>query len=252
MMRFWLPLLLAGGILLQGCAVVRSIAGGNIDREQYARAREATMLETRYTAALRLADRLQRNSRIDDADATLMLSEQLVNEAVGQLRGRRGWLDRTTPYTIDSIRAVLYHGSAIASLHLTARSEAHNVDVRLIMDCLLAFTPQDKALRIDIEPFNVVPAVQASGLLTAAEEIIEDVIRVKLGSLKEQFPPMLMPLSFEDTMPVDGVRSEVRSKVNLVLDSPRRLIAYNVRIMDVLLFDGMVVVTVQLDNVKGR
>ncbi len=252
MMRYWLPLLLAGGILLQGCAVVRSIAGGNIDREQYARAREATMLETRYTAALRLADRLQRNPRIDDADATLMLSEQLVDEAVGQLRGRRGWLDRATPYTIDSIRAVLYHGSAIASLHLTVRSEAHNVDVRLIMDCLLAFTPQDKALRIDIEPFNVVPAVQASGLLTVAEDIIEDVIRVKLGSLKEQFPPMLMPLSFEDSMPIDGVRSEVRSKVNLVLDSPRRLIAYNVRIKDVLLFDGMVVVTVQLDNVRGK
>jgi hypothetical protein len=53
-------------------------------------------------------------------------------------------------------------------------------------------------------------------------------------------------------MPIDGVRSEVRSKVNLVLDSPRRLIAYNVRIKDVLLFDGMVVVTVQLDNVRGK
>jgi hypothetical protein len=240
------------GMLLQGCALVKSIAGANIDRERYAFAREAAMLETRHIAALRLNERLQRGFSIDDADAALILSEQLVADAMQQLRGRRGWLDRNMPYTIDSIAAVLHHGSASASMKLSVRSEAQNVNVLLIMDCVLAFVPRGNDLLIEMDPFNVQPAVQAPGLLSVAEELIEDVIRVKLGSMKEEFPPVLMPLSFDDVFTIDGAKSEVRSKVNLVLDSPRRMLAYKLRIADLLVFDEMVVLTLNLGEVKGR
>jgi len=249
--RFFI-LIIAVAPILQGCALVRSIAGGNIDRERYAKAREAAMLETRYIAALRLADRLQRDVSPHDADATITLSERFIDESMQQLRGRSGWLDRGTPYVIDSIQTVLYHGSAIASMQLSVRAEAHKVDVHLIMDCLLAFTPEENALRIEMEPFNVFPAVQASGLLSIAEDIIEDVIRVKLGSLKEQFPPMLLPMTFTDVMPIEGVRSEIRGKVHLVLDSPRRLLGYSLDIRDVLIFDDRLMLTVALRNVQGR
>ncbi len=247
-----LILLFTLGLILQGCALVRGIAGANIDREQYAKAREAAMLETRYLAALRLANRMQKGFAPGDADATLMLSERLVNDAMQQLRGRRGWLDRQTPYTIDSVHTVLHHGSAIASLQLSVRSEAHDVDVKLVMDCALALLPREKELQIELDPFNVVPAVQAPGLLSAATEIIEDVIRVKLGSLNENFPPVLMPLTFEDFFTIDGVRNEVRSKVNVVLDSPRRMLSYRLKVKDLLIFDELVLVTLALSDVQGR
>jgi len=240
------------GLLLQSCSVVKSIAGGNIDRERYALAREAAMLETRNLAALRLNERLLRGFNIDDADASLILSERLINDAMQQLRGRKGWLDRQTPYTIDSIRTVLYPGSAIASLQLSVRSEAHDVNVRLLMDCALAFIPQGGELLIEMDPFNVQPAVQAAGLLSAAQEIIEDVIRVKLGTMKENFPPVMMPLSFEDIFVIDGMKSDVRGKVNVQLDSPRRMLAYSLKIKDLLVFDEMLVLTIALADVKGR
>ena len=252
MMTRILIILMALGFMLQGCALVRSIAGANIDREQYAKAREAAMLETRYLAAARQVDRMQRGFNADDADATLVLSERLVNDAMQKLRGRKGWLDRQTPYTIDSIRTILHPGSAIASLQLTVRSEANNVDVKLVMDCALAFIAKEKDLQVEMDPYNVVPAVQAPGLLAAAEDIIEDVIRVKLGSMKEEFPPVLMPLTFDDVFTIDGVRNEVRSKINVIIDSPRRMLAYKLKVKDLLIFDEMVLVTIALTDVKGR
>ncbi|MCZ7555291.1 MAG: hypothetical protein M5R41_02660 [Bacteroidia bacterium] len=252
MSRLFVLTVCIAGVLLQGCALVKSIAGGNIDRERYALAREAAMLETRHVAALRLNERLQRGFDVEDADATLILSEQLVADAMHLLRGRKGWLDRTMPYTIDSIATVLHHGSATASLKLSVRSETHDVDVSLLMDCVLAFVPQGNELVIEMDPFNVQPAVQAPGLLSVAEEIIEDVIRVKLGTMKDEFPPVRMPLSFDDVFTIDGTRNEVRSKVNIVLDSPRRMLAYKLRITDLLVFDEMVVLAISLGDVRGR
>lgn len=252
MIRLFVLTVCIAGVLLQGCALVKSIAGGNIDRERYALAREAAMLETRHVAALRLNERLQRGFNGDDADATLILSEQLVADAMLQLRGRKGWLDRSMPYTIDSIATVLHHGSATASLRLSVRSEDHDMNVLLLMDCILAFVPNGNELLIEMDPFNVQPAVQAPGLLSVAEELIEDVIRVKLGTMKENFPPVLMPLSFDDVFTIDGSRNEVRSNVNIVLDAPRRMLAYELRVEDLLVFDEMVVLTINLGNVRGR
>lgn len=238
--------------LLQGCGLVSSIAGGNVDRTRYAKAREAASLEVRHLAALRLSDRLVRGDDPENADLVLRLEEDLIRRMVQQLRGREGWIDAETRYVIDSLETELHHGSAFVALYLSVRSEGYDVDVGLVMDCILAFTPDDDALRVDFEPYNVSPDVSAPGLLSAAEDIIADVIRVRLGTLKEQFPPIRLPLGFDEQVPVDGTTTRVRGTPNLVITAPRRLVDYRLRIRDVLVFDDVAVVTVNLESLRVR
>ena len=238
--------------LLQGCGLVSSIAGGNVDRARYAKAREAASLEIRHLAALRLSDRLVRGDDPENADLVLRLEQDLLQRMVQQLRGRAGWIDPETRYVIDSLDAQLHHGSAFVALYLSVRSEGYDVDVGLVMDCILALTPDGDALRVDFEPYNVSPDVSAPGLLSTAEDLIADVIRVKLGTLKEQFPPIRLPLGFDELVPVDGSTTRVRGTPNLVITAPRRLVDYRLRVRDVLVFDSFALVTVNLESLRVR
>lgn len=239
-------------VTLQGCAVVRSIAGANVDREQYAKAREAASLDTRYRGALRLADRLQKGDDPGSADMVLQLQEDYLVRTLQQLRGRTGWLDAETHYTIDSVNAEMHPGSALVTLNLLARSEGYGVDLRLLMDCSLALIPDGDALVLEFEPYNVSPAATAGGILSSAEELIEDMIRVKLGTMKEQFPPIRLPLGFDDNISIDGTTSRVSGKPNLVITAPRRIVDYKLRIKDVLLFDKVALVGINLESIAVR
>jgi len=238
--------------LLSGCALVGSIAGGNVDRERYALAREAAAMDVRHRGALQLSERLLRDPDPSDADLVLQLEEDFVLRMLGQLRGRRGWLDVETPYVIDSIRGDLHHGSALVTMHLTVRSEAHGVDVRLLMDTQLAVLPDGDALRVEFEPYHVTPDVQAAGLLSAAEEVIADVIRVRLGTLREQFPPLRLPLGVDQQLTIDGSTSRVRGTPNLDIRIPRRLLSYSLQLRDVLIFDRHVLVSADLRTVRVK
>ncbi len=249
------PLMAVGAILLlllPGCAIVRSIAGGNVDHARYEKAREAASLETRYRGALLLADRLQKGADPADADLVLRLQEDFLVRTLQQMQGREGWLDEETRYRIDSVDARMYPGSALVTLDLLARNEGYGVDLRLIMDCQLALLPDGDALLLEMEPYNVVPAASASGLLAPAEQLIEDVIRVKLGSMKQQFPPLRLPLRFDDQVTIDGTMSKVSGTPNLVITAPRRIVDYNLRIKDILLFDRVALVSIDLESVAVR
>ncbi len=248
------PLILTGLLLplLTGCALVSSIAGGNVDRERYALAREAAALDVRHHAALKLSERLLRPPDPLDADLVLQLQEDLVLRLLGQLRGRRGWLDAETPYVIDSLHGDLHHGSALVTLHLRVRNEDYGVDVRLLMDTQLALLPDGDALRVEFEPYHVAPDVQAGGMLAAAEDLIADVIRVKLGTLRKQFPPLRLPLGIEDHIAIDGNSTRVRGTPNLVVSTPRRLLDYSMKIQDVLIFDRHLLVSVNLQSLRVK
>lgn len=239
-------------VTLQGCAVVHSFAGANVDHEQYAKAREAASLETRYRGALRLADRLQRGPDPGKADIVLQFQEEFLLRMLQQLRGRTGWLDAETRYRIDSVDAQMYPGSALVTLNLLAQNDGYGVDVRLLMDCQLALIPDGDALILEFEPYNVSPAATAGGLLSSAERLIEDVIRVKLGTMKEQFPPMRMPMGFDDSINIDGTTSTVKGTPNLVITAPRRIVDYKLRITDVLLFDNVALVGINLESIAVR
>ncbi|MBE0644780.1 MAG: hypothetical protein IH600_11920, partial [Bacteroidetes bacterium] len=236
-------------VSLQGCAVVRSVAGANVDHERYEKAREAASLETRYRGALLLADRLQKGDDPTKADIVVQLQEEFLVRTLQQLCGREGWLDAETRYRIDSVAARMFPGSALVTLNLLARSEGYGVDVRLLMDCQLALIPDGDALLLEIEPYNVTPAASAGGLLAPAERLIEDVIRVKLGTMKEQFPPMRLPLGFDDNISIDGTSSKVKGTPNLVITAPRRIVDYKLRVKDVLLFDRIALVGINLESI---
>lgn len=252
--RSVLPVLLASVLLplLAGCSLVGSIAGGNVDRERYALAREAAALDVRHRGALQLSERLLRDPDPSDADLVLQLEEDFVLRMLGRLQGRRGWLDAETPYVIDSIRGDLHHGSALVTLHLRVRSDAHGVDVHLIMDTQLALLPDGDALRVEFEPYQVTPDVRAGGLLSAAEDLIADVIRVRLGTLREQFPPLRLPLGIDQQLAVDGSTSRVRGTPNLDVQVPRRLVSYTLQLRDVLIFDRHVLVSADLRSVRVK
>ena len=162
------------GVTLQGCSLVRSLTGSNVDHERYALAREAASLEVRHRGALQLADRLTRGRDPFDADLVLQLQEDAILRMLQTLRGRQGWIDRETRYIIDSLDGDLHPGSAYVGLHLLVHNEDYGVDVRLLMDCELAFLPEDDHLVVEFEPYNVSPDVAAGGVLSVANSLIED------------------------------------------------------------------------------
>lgn len=251
-MKYLFPFILILLPFLQGCSLVRSFAGANVDHVRYEKARAAAALEMRYHGALRLADRLQRDPDPGSADIVLELREEFLVRTLQRLQGSEGWLDDRTSYRIDAVQAEMHPGSAIVTLDLLASNADYGVDVRLLMDCGLAFSPEGDELVMEFEPYNVIPAATAGGLLATAERLIEDVIRVRLGSLREQFPPVRLPLGFDDVTTIDGTSNRIQGTPNMHITTPRRLIDYRLRVVDVLLFDRVAVVGINLETMQVR
>ena len=239
-------------VALQGCSLVRSVTGSNVDHERFALAREAASLELRHRGALQLSERLTRGRDPFDADIVLQLQDDVILRMLQQLQGREGWIDRETRYVIDSLHGDLHPGSAFVALHLLVRNEDYGVDVHLVMDCEIAFLPEGENLIVEFEPYNVSPDVSAGGVLSVANSLIEDVIRVTLGPLRAQFPPMKLPLRIDDAVTLDGSHTVVRGTPNLDIVSPRRLVQYRMRIADVLLFDRHALIAVDLQKVEAK
>ncbi len=235
-----------------GCAVVRSMAGGNIDLEQFAAAREAVMMDVRMRGAEHLARRLQRPPAPEEADLLVTISEAGVRKAVQALVGVPGWLDAQTSYVIDSIDVHLRNGSGVLTLILRAHSTAYDVDVALAMDCALMLGMKDGELMAGYEPFNIAPVVKAGGLLSAAEDVIRDVIRVQLARMSRDIPPVKFPVDFTNQMSLEATTVEVRSKVNLDISSPRRVINYGVKVREVLMFDGRMLVALDMTKTEVK
>jgi hypothetical protein len=246
-------LLSAGALifLASGCAVVRTMAGANIDAERFERAREAATWKVRSDAAAELAARLAKGP-VDDADITVTLGEALVNKAAAQLTGCRGWIDASTDYTITSVAVALRSGSAIASLSLTAHNDAWAVDVELVMDCVLTFAIEKDMLVSRYEPFNIAPVVRTDGVLGGMEDIIRDLIKVKVSRLGQDLPPMTYPVDLTNTLPVTASHVPVRGPVNLILDSPARNVLLRLRLKEVLIFDRKAVVALTLAGAEVR
>lgn len=238
--------------LLQGCTVVRTISGTDIDPERFAKAREAAVVDMRTRSALALSERLANGTPLDSADTGMFLSERLVNDAARQMIGGRGWIDPGTPYRIDSLWIRLHPGSALATLRLAVRSETYGVDIDLLMDCLLTFRMDRGELAADFEPFNISPVVSAGGLLASADELIRDLVKVKLARMREELPPMRFPVEFTNQIAIERSRTEVKGKPRLVIDFPRRVINSSVQLREILVFDGSVYLSFALRDIDVK
>ena len=146
----------------------------------------------------------------------------------------------------------LRSGSAIASLGLKAHNNDWFVDVDLVMDCVLTFSIEKDMLVSRYEPFNIAPVVRAGGLLGGMEDIIRDMIKVKVSRLGQDLPPLLYPVDLTNTLPVAATRVPVRGPVNLTLDSPARAMLLRFRMKEVLIFDKKAVVALNLAGVQAH
>ena len=223
-------------LLFTGCFILRPFAGANIDIEQLQKAREAKVLEIRRDGALRLSQRLANSDSIQNADLSFYFSEALLNKAASQLDSTTGWLDSLTSYSIRSIRIKLYNGSAIATVSMAAFSHEYDVDVNLLMDCILAFKIDSGKFYAKLEPFNVVPNVKASGMIASLEGIIQDIITMKLSTLSDNLPPIQFPVDFNNQFPVQGNSVQVRSVLNMNVTTPPHTLTYSLVLKEVIIF----------------
>lgn len=237
-LRFLFPLVAVtlAAVALQGCFIIRPFAGADVNIAQLQKAREATVLQVRLNGARRLSDRMANGDPVENADMTFSFSEALLNKAASQLDSTKGWLDSLTSYSIRNIRVKLYNGSAIATIAMSAYSHQYDVNVNILMDCILAFSVDSGAFSATLEPFNVVPNVKAKGITAALEGIIQDVVTAKLSTISDNLPPIRFPVDFTNQFPVQASSVRVRSGLNMNIGTPAQTLQYSLTLKEVLIF----------------
>lgn len=240
--------LIAACILgVSSCSLLRGIAGAELDPEQFRLAREARMMEVRASAAAALQKRLAAGDPIDNADVLLFINERLLNKAAAQLDSSRGWLDQETRMLIRHASVRLYNGAAILTLDLDAASETYPVAVRMKLDCLLYLALDEKQrLAGRMEAFNISPEVETGGLLAGQEELVRNIISLRLASMGERLPPFILPLDFSRQTAIDGVQFRTREKIDMTIASPRRLVETKFRLKEILLFESKALVALDV------
>lgn len=223
-------------LFFSGCFILRPVAGANIDIEQLQKAREAKVLEVRLAGAERLSQRMAKGDSVGNADLTFYFSEALLNKASSQLDGATGWIDSLTSYNIHSIRVKLYNGSSIATVSLSAFNHEYDVDVNLLMDCVLSFKIDSGKFYATLEPFNVVPNVKAGGMIGQFDGIIQDIVTLKLSTLSDNLPPIQFPVDFNNQFPVQANSVQIRTGMNMNVSTPAHILKYSLALKEVLIF----------------
>jgi hypothetical protein len=246
---FYAVTLISLGISVQGCFILRPFAGANVDIAQLQKAREAKVMQIRLAGAQKLADRMTHGDSISNADMSFYFSEGLLNKAASQLDSTTGWLDSLTSYTIRTIRVKLYNGSAIATINMAAFNHQYDVDVNLLMDCILAFSIDSGKFYATLEPFNVVPNVRASGMIASLEGIIQDILTMKLSTLSDNLPPIQFPVDFNNRFPVQANSVHVRTGLNMDISTPAQTLSYSLELKEVLIFREKLFVAMNVKKV---
>ncbi len=253
---FWI-FLLTLGTASSGCFIIRSAAGASFDHEQIQKAREAKTLEIKLQSAQHLQQRLSSNIPFDNADISFYFNQEMLNKAASQLDSTAGWLDSLNSYLIRSIRVTLNNGSAIATLSLAVHNYEYDVNVNLLVDCLLSFkvennsaAPGQGKLYAQFEPFTIVPNVSAGGLLFTMENVIGDIVELKLSEMSELFPPIELPIDFSNQFLIQRNTVNVRTGINMDVVIPGQMIEYSLQLKEVLIFKNTMFVALNVTKVK--
>lgn len=235
------------------CSLLRTLTGTELDPEQFAKAREATLNEIRLRCAESLQKRLISSDPIDNAGVVMFIQEEALNKAARVLDSTRGWLNQNTRMLIRSIRIKLYNGVAIASLALDAVSDSYPVAVKLNMDCVLYLTLDEKQQLVGrMEAVNISPDVAAGGILHGSEEMIRNIVSIKLARLDEQLPSYIFPVDFKQQTAIDTFESRSEQKVNITLSSPRRLLNSTFQLKEILIFQSKLLIALNVKQVEVK
>jgi len=246
-----IPLLFITIFSINGC-FLKMIAGADIDAEQFKAAREAKMLEIKTKYSEILADKISKGALNDNSDITLSIGPSLINKIASQYDSTKGWLNPENSYIIKGIKTTFNYGSCIATINLTAHNYSYNVNVDLTLDCLITLEIINNELVMQFEPYNISPVVTAKGLLSSAEEVIANLIKINLANLNKNFPPVKIPISIKNYVNMQGTQISVTDKVNMLINSPSRNISYALSIKDILIFKEKVLVYVNTDNIEVK
>jgi hypothetical protein len=108
---------------------------------------------------------------------------------------------------------------------------------------------KDGKLVMTLEPYNISPAVRAGGILSSTEEIIGNIIKIKLANMRNDFPPMTIPVELANSAPVQPVYMEIHQVVNAKVESAGRDLQYTLSVREVQFMEGAVYVTLNLSSV---
>jgi hypothetical protein len=247
-MKYQLILLCA--LIFSSCSLFERVSGTYVDEEQFELARQAKIMSLQSESSAKLAQRISSGKPIEDGDIVFYISQDFLNKIVRQYETSSGWLDGSTSYVINRVKLVLQNGSAVASLSLTAHSDKYNVDVALVLDCLVLIESKEKELTIKLEPFNIAPDVSTGVVLGPAKKIIKNLILINLAKIGENMPPMKIPVDFSNQMQVPETKMNIKDKINLVVYSPPKNINTTFKLNEILIFDGKVLVSLNLENIS--
>lgn len=236
-------IMLSLSILLSSCSIVKSMAGANINPEQFHYARRAKMTELKAKSAEKILQNLNANQNIENSDFVVYLSPSIIERLLGQYINSNGWLDANTNYVIKGTALVLANGSADIKLILDAYNKKYSVNVELELNCLLSFkTIKDKIYIVPV-PYDIIPIVKPGGLIANTfDDIIESLVKINLADIGKQFPNLEIPVSFSDKMVFDETNVNIKDKMHLSILSPKRTIGYDLKLYNILVFDSAVFV----------
>jgi len=223
---FRLSLLLSLIITLSSCSLIDSISGVGFNPEQMEKAKE-----------------------LYKDDITINLSDDMLNKFLDLYESSEGMLDKETLYKINKVDLQLLNGSAIAYVELIAYNQKYNIDIKLIMDCFLTIESAGKDLVLKLEPFNITPIVKTSGFYSAAKRIIKKLLQLNLAELSKKLPFIKIPVTIENKVDIEESVTKIKSQINLSLINPKRELNYKLKIKDILFFEKMVYVSLNIDRI---
>lgn len=240
-------------LTFSSCSLLRTITGNELDPERFVKAREAKVLEIRTHSAEQLQKRLTAPDPIDNADIVMFIRESALNQTAHLYDSTNGWLDEKTRMLIRSASIKLYNGVVVLSLVVDAQSESYFVTVRLTMDCVLYLSMNEQMQLIGrLEVFNISPDVEAGGVLSGQEELIRNLVSIKLALFGEQMPPFIFPIDFTQQTAIEKFDVRTKEKIDLSISSPRRLLNYTLQLKEILIFQGKILVAMNVKKVEVK
>lgn len=242
--------------VINACSIVNKFLGADVDPEQLDLARKARMLEVQSTAIENQLKYIARSNNILKSDFVFKINESLLNKLAEQYVGVGGWLDTENSFIIQSTKISLKFGSASGSISLIAHNHKHNVDVHLVSDCIVELQESnsvDKSnsfpkVRMKLIPYNINVVVLSTGIFAYFKEIVENLVKINLVNLENNLPPIEIPLEFNSNVEIPGINYINKVKVNFILFTDKQRIVINIKVKDILIFDGFAVITANLSR----
>jgi hypothetical protein len=247
-----LLLVLLIALSISSCSLISKIAGADIDPEQFEKYRQSKALSIRAAEAEKLSSRLSSGQSFESGDIHFYLGEEFLKRLLSQYQGRSGLIRKGDTFTVKSVDLKLYNGCAIATMMINARMDTYNVAFDVSLDCLVSMKQEENEIRAVMEPFNIAPSVFSNRIIFSNDELISNLIKLNMAQIGKMFPPIKIPIKFDNQIEIDSHSIKSTEKVNIQLDSPGYKIGLDLGLKEILIFEKKVLVSLVLLEEAGK